>query len=138
MTAYDTCNTREEEHDEGTAGRRLHRQRLQCPFSHTAWVGVRDADILGILEPEPRQCRGSRGAGAQPRCRHARAYRSITEMVEDPAIDAIWLTGPNHTRLENVEEIVAAIESGRGSLRGLACEKPLARNVAEARPCGSS
>jgi predicted dehydrogenase len=54
-------------------------------------------------------------------------------MVSDPAIDAIWLCGPNHARLENVEEIVRTIESGRGSLKGLACEKPLGRNLAEAR-----
>ena len=39
-------------------------------------------------------------------------------MVDDPAIDAIWLTGPNHARIENVEEIVAAVESGRGTLKG--------------------
>ena len=48
-------------------------------------------------------------------------------------IDALWLTGPNHSRLENMEEIVHAIEGGVGTLRGIACEKPLARNVAEAK-----
>ena len=53
-------------------------------------------------------------------------------MVADPAIDAIWLLGPNFARIENVQEIVDAIESGRGTLRAIACEKPLARNVAEA------
>jgi predicted dehydrogenase len=40
--------------------------------------------------------------------------------------------GPNHARIQNVEEIVAAVKIG-AKLRGLACEKPLARNVAEAR-----
>jgi predicted dehydrogenase len=54
-------------------------------------------------------------------------------MVADPAIDALWLVGPNHARIENVEEIVRAIESGKGTLKGLACEKPLGRNVAEAK-----
>jgi predicted dehydrogenase len=54
-------------------------------------------------------------------------------MVADPAIDAIWLTGPNHARIENVEEIVDAIERRRGTLVGIACEKPLGRNVAEAK-----
>src|SRR5688572_12875254 len=54
-------------------------------------------------------------------------------MVADPEIDAIWLCGPNHARVENVEEIVSAIERGRGTLKGIACEKPLARNVAEAK-----
>ncbi len=53
-------------------------------------------------------------------------------MVADPDIDAIWLCGPNHARVENVEEIVSAIERGRGTLKGIACEKPLARTVAEA------
>jgi predicted dehydrogenase len=61
-----------------------------------------------------------------------RPYTSIRELVADPAIDALWLTGPNHRRLENLEEIVDAIERGHGTLRGLACEKPLARTVAEA------
>ena len=54
-------------------------------------------------------------------------------MVADPAIDAIWLCGPNHTRVENVEEITATLRRGRGSLKGIACEKPLARNVVEAK-----
>jgi predicted dehydrogenase len=54
-------------------------------------------------------------------------------MVADPAIDAIWLCGPNQARIENVEEVVDTIERGRGELRGLASEKPLARNVAEAK-----
>ncbi|HMI45961.1 MAG TPA: Gfo/Idh/MocA family oxidoreductase, partial [Gemmatimonadaceae bacterium] len=63
----------------------------------------------------------------------ARPYKSIRDMVADPAINALWLCGPNHARISNIEEIVAAIKSGAGTLRGLACEKPLARNVAEAK-----
>src|SRR5262249_36315329 len=54
------------------------------------------------------------------------------EMVADPAIDAIWLMGPNQARVANVEEIVDAVARGRGRLAAIACEKPLARNVAEA------
>jgi predicted dehydrogenase len=53
-------------------------------------------------------------------------------MVADPAVDAVWLCGPNYSRVENVEEIVDTVRRGRGELKGLACEKPLARNVAEA------
>ena len=54
-------------------------------------------------------------------------------MVADPAIDALWICGPNHKRVENMEEIVAALKSGKGELVGIACEKPLARNVREAK-----
>src|SRR5438046_10219207 len=62
----------------------------------------------------------------------AKAHRSIADMVADPAVDALWLCGPNQARVENVEEIVDAMTRGKGTLKGVACEKPLARNVAEA------
>jgi predicted dehydrogenase len=62
----------------------------------------------------------------------AQAYDSIGAMVADPAIDAIWLCGPNHTRIDNMQAIVDALESG-ADLIGVACEKPLARTVAEAQ-----
>src|SRR3989475_9194180 len=47
--------------------------------------------------------------------------------------DAVWLCGPNFARVENVEEIADTIARGKGQLKGIACEKPLARNVAEAK-----
>jgi predicted dehydrogenase len=53
-------------------------------------------------------------------------------MAADPAIDCIWIVGPNYARVDNMERIVAAL--GRGAtLAGVACEKPLGRNAAEAR-----
>src|SRR3989441_9264691 len=63
----------------------------------------------------------------------ARAFPSIAAMVADPAIDAIWLCGPNHARVANVEEITDAVTRGKAGLKGVACEKPLARNVVEAK-----
>jgi predicted dehydrogenase len=54
-------------------------------------------------------------------------------MVAAPEIDALWICGPNFSRVENIEEVVDAITRGRGTLRGIACEKPLARNVREAK-----
>jgi predicted dehydrogenase len=54
-------------------------------------------------------------------------------MVADPSIDALWILAPNFTRIEIMEEIAHAIEAGKGELVGVACEKPLGRNAAEAR-----
>ncbi|HYC51011.1 MAG TPA: Gfo/Idh/MocA family oxidoreductase [Gemmatimonadaceae bacterium] len=102
-------------------------------FHMQAFRAVRDADVLGVWSPNRKNAESAAAYARQLDVGKAKAYRSITEMVHDPAIDAIWLTGANHARIENVEEIVAAVESGRGTLRGIACEKPLARNVAEAR-----
>ena len=102
-------------------------------FHMQAFRSVRDADVLGVWSPNARHAAATAEVARTLDVGDARAYGSIAEMVADPRIDAIWLTGPNHARIENVEEIVRAIESGKGTLKGLACEKPLARNVAEAK-----
>ena len=101
-------------------------------FHVQSFVGIRDADVLGVWSPNATNAASAAKSARELDVGAAKAYRNITEMVEDPAIQAIWICGPNHARIENVEEVVAAIESGRGSLLGLACEKPLARNLEEA------
>ena len=102
-------------------------------FHLQAFTAVRDADVRGVWSPTPAHAEAAAAHARALDVGAARAYASIADMVADPAIDALWLCGPNHRRVENVAEIVDAIERGRGTLRGIACEKPLARNVAEAR-----
>src|SRR5262245_42457263 len=102
-------------------------------FHIQAFQAVRDAEVRGIWSPNKKNAASAAQLARQLDVGDAKAYASITDMVADPAIDAIWLTGPNHARIENVEEIVHAVESGKGTLKGIACEKPLARNVAEAK-----
>ncbi|HEX6575946.1 MAG TPA: Gfo/Idh/MocA family oxidoreductase [Gemmatimonadaceae bacterium] len=101
-------------------------------FHIQAFTGVRDADVRGVWSPNAKHAADTAALARSTDVGDAKAYRSIGEMVADPAIDAIWLCGPNHARIANVEEIVAAVKAG-ANLRGLACEKPLARNVAEAK-----
>ena len=101
-------------------------------FHMLGWRGVRDADVLGVWSPNAKNAASAAALARSLDIGQAKAYTSITAMVADPAIDAIWLTGPNQARIENVEEIVHAIREGKGTLKGIACEKPLARNVSEA------
>jgi predicted dehydrogenase len=101
-------------------------------FHIQSFTGVRDADIRGVWSPNEKNAASTAALARQHEVGEARAYKSIRDMVADPAIDALWLCGPNQARISNVEEIVDAIKSGAGKLKGLACEKPLARNVAEA------
>src|SRR5688572_22556618 len=96
------------------------------------WVGVREADVLGVWSPQRANAESAAALARELEVGAAKAYTTISDMAADPSIDALWLTGPNHRRVENVEEIVAAVARGRGSLRAIACEKPLARTVAEA------
>jgi predicted dehydrogenase len=101
-------------------------------FHLQAFVGVREADILGVWSPNQQRAGEAAALARDLDVGQAKTYRSITEMVADPAIEALWLCGPNHARMENVEEIVQAATRGGKKLKGLACEKPLGRNVAEA------
>jgi len=57
-------------------------------------------------------------------------YPNATEMANH--VDAIAIYIPNYVRVEMVEEIVAAVKKG-AALKGVVCEKPLARNLKEAR-----
>jgi predicted dehydrogenase len=101
-------------------------------FHIQAFQAIREADVLGVWSPHRAHAEEAAALARRLDVGAARPYGTIAEMVADPAIDAIWLTGPNFSRIENVEEIAEAVQRGRGALRGIACEKPLARNVAEA------
>ena len=57
-------------------------------------------------------------------------YPTIAEMANH--VDAMAIFAPNFVRVEVVEQIVDAVKKG-SELKGVMCEKPLARNVKEAR-----
>jgi len=101
-------------------------------FHLKSWVGVRHADVRGIWSPNRDHSEEAAALARSLSVGDATAFHSIEEMVAAPEIDAIWICGPNHRRIENLEAIVAAREGG-AELVGIACEKPLARNVAEGR-----
>jgi len=102
-------------------------------FHIRSWVGVRDADILGIVSRRKETAEEAAALARTLGVGEAKAYDSVTEMVADPDIDAIWICAPNFTRIEIMEEIVNALERGKGELIGVTCEKPLGRNVKEAK-----
>jgi len=102
-------------------------------FHIQGWRGVRDADVLGVWSPNAKNAASAAKLARDIGVGDGKAYRSIADMVADPDIDAIWVCGANHARISNFEEIVAAVKSGKGTLKGIACEKPLGRTVAEAK-----
>jgi predicted dehydrogenase len=102
-------------------------------FHLEAWRGVRDADVLGVYSPNTAHAEATAARARELRVGDAQAFRSIEEMIAAPEIDCVWLCGPNHLRVQNMQAIRDTIRSGKGKLIGVACEKPLARNVNEAR-----
>jgi len=103
-------------------------------FHIQSLVGVRDADVVGVMSRTKTSAEESAtlartiGVGSD-----AKAYDSITDMIADPNIHALWVCSPNFARVETFEEIANAISSGKGELLGVTCEKPLGRNVEEAK-----
>jgi len=102
-------------------------------FHIRAWTGVRDADILGIFDPDRKRADEAAALARKLRVGETLVYGSVTEMVSSPDIDAVWISAPNFTRIEVMEEIAAAQQKGKAGLMGVCCEKPLGRNVKEAR-----
>ena len=102
-------------------------------FHAQSWVGVRHADIVAVCsrnketaEALADNCRGL-GVGDPT------TTENLVELVRDPKVHAIWLTSPNHVRVEMIETICEEVASGRAELIGIALEKPLARTLAESK-----
>jgi predicted dehydrogenase len=101
-------------------------------FHIRAWQAVRGADVRGVWSPTRTRAEEAAALARELRVGDAKAFDSIAEMAADPSIDCLWLCGPNYARVENMEEIAHARAKG-ADLVAIACEKPLGRNVAEAR-----
>jgi predicted dehydrogenase len=61
------------------------------------------------------------------------AFEDLEAMAADPSIEAIWINSPNDSRIAVMEAIAAGNAKRATPLLGVACEKPLARNLQEAR-----
>ena len=102
-------------------------------FHIQSLIGVRDCDVMGVVSKTRSSAEESAALARTIGVGEAKVFNTVTEMVEDSNINAIWICAPNFTRIEIMEEIVEAIESGKGNLIGVTCEKPLGRNVKEAK-----
>jgi len=97
-------------------------------FQLRALAAVRGIEVAGLVSRRPPTALAelvqSQGLGA------GRIFSSIREMA--PHVDVIALFAPNFARLDHVQEVVDAVKAG-SPLKAVICEKPLARNLAEAR-----
>jgi len=97
-------------------------------FQAVAIHQVRGLEIAGILKRRGAQaltdfCRDHRLGDA-------RTYDTIMELARN--VDVIAIFVPNYCRVEVMEEIAAAVKAG-ARLKGVIVDKPLARNMKEAR-----
>ena len=102
-------------------------------FHIQSLIGVRNCEVMGVMSRTQSSAEESITLAKKLGVGKAKVFKNVTDMVADKKVDALWICAPNFTRIEIMEEIVSVIESGRGSLIGIACEKPLGRNVKEAK-----
>jgi predicted dehydrogenase len=103
-------------------------------FHLRALQSVRNVQVAGIYGHTPAlrtaavQLANDLGLGP------CRGYDSVEQLAADEdQIDAVWILRPNYLRLADMHEIARAARMRRRPLQGVACEKPLARTLKEAR-----
>ena len=87
---------------------------------------VRNIEITGITALKGAEALS--GYVRQHNLGEGRVFPNVREMTKQ--VDAIAVFAPNYVRVEIVEEIVDAVKQG-AHLKGVICEKPLARNLKE-------
>lgn len=120
----------------------LPKERLRVGFVGTGFiaqfhlkslVGVRNIDVVGVYsrsnEKREHFVKLARELGLGV-CKN---HDSLESLLGDPTLDAVWILSPNYTRLDVMRTLNAEIKAGRSGVFAVACEKPLARTVAEAR-----
>ncbi len=102
-------------------------------FHLKALLAVRHVSLTGVFSPT----RANREALAREanalELGPCRAYESLEALLTSGTVDALWLAMPNFARLAIMREVHRLVKAGRTRLVALACEKPLARTLAEAR-----
>ena len=89
---------------------------------------VRNIEITGITALKGAEALS--GYVRQHNLGEGQVFPNVKEMAQQ--VDAIAIFAPNYVRVEIVEEIVEAVKQGI-KLKGVICEKPLARNLKEGR-----
>ncbi|HUL07934.1 MAG TPA: Gfo/Idh/MocA family oxidoreductase, partial [Candidatus Acidoferrum sp.] len=102
-------------------------------FHLQSLIGVRNVVVTGVYSTTAARREAAARLANELGLGPCRAYDSLAAMASSGAVDALWILAPNYVRLEHMREIHALQTSGRARLVGVACEKPLARTVAEAR-----
>jgi len=102
-------------------------------FHLQSLTGVRNAVVTGVFSTTAARREAFAAEAERLDLGPCKAYGSIEAMLASGEVDAVWIANPNYARLEAMEEIHRLVKAGRTPLRAVACEKPLARTLADAR-----
>ncbi|SDR01383.1 Gfo/Idh/MocA family oxidoreductase [Pseudovibrio sp. Tun.PSC04-5.I4] len=102
-------------------------------FHLKSMINVRNVDVTAVFGLDPERCRRFSSLVTELGLGDCTAYSTLEDLLGADDVDAVWLLTPNHTRLEVMKVIHKEILEGRSKVFSIACEKPLARTIGEAR-----
>ena len=102
-------------------------------FHVRSMLSVRHVDIVGVYSRSDKNRAEFCDYVNQRDLGDCKSYESLAAMLQSGNIDAIWIVAPNHARLDIMQIIHDEVVAGRSDLVAVACEKPLARTIAEGR-----
>src|SRR4051812_23155975 len=85
-------------------------------FHVQAFVGVRNAQVGGVFSPTAAHREALAARANALELGPCTPYDSVDALVASPAIDAIWICGPNDTRVGHMRAIHRVVTEGRGTL----------------------
>ncbi|HRV83032.1 MAG TPA: Gfo/Idh/MocA family oxidoreductase, partial [Planctomycetota bacterium] len=101
-------------------------------FHLQALTEVRDCYVTGVASRTLASAEKSAQLARELGLGEAKAFATVEAMAADPNVDAIWVNSPNDSRVAVMQAIAAGNAKRKTKLKGVACEKPLARNLVEA------
>lgn len=102
-------------------------------FHLKSMIGVRNVEVTGVFSRKAENREKFAGEVEALGLGSCRTHESLEALLSADDVDAIWILSPNYTRLDVMRSLHGAIKAGRSKVFAVACEKPLARTVAEAR-----
>lgn len=102
-------------------------------FHLKSMIGVRNVDVTGVYSRKAENRKRFAAHVTELGLGECKAHDSLEAMLGSGDVDAVWIVSPNYTRLDIMRTIHAEVTAGRSKVFAIACEKPLARTVAEAR-----
>lgn len=101
-------------------------------FHVQSLIAVRDVVLAGVSSRTTQSAAELASYAQGLGLGEATVFEGPEEMAASPDVDVIWINCPNDARVAVMEGVVRGNARRGQPLLGIACEKPLARNVAEA------
>ena len=96
-------------------------------------VGVRNVEVKAVYSRNLESAKEFSNMSEQLGLGRPKVYSDVFKMLSDKEVNAVWLTIPNDVHLEYTRLITEEVNQGKSNIIGIAIEKPLARNVKEAK-----